>query len=238
MGRSGMKVSSFGLGTMVLGGWGNIDHRACERIIHRCLEAGINLIDTADMYAAGESEEIVEMCWTADRRSVAGPHSEQPLYSILSRAIEADVLPTCRRHGIGVLTWSPLAGGWLTGKYQRASTAPPDSRAVTNPDHFDTDNAAKYEAVEQLRVIADQSGLTIVQLALAFAREHPAVNSVLLGPRTEAQLDDLLGAVGIELDADTLNAIDGVVPPGSDLRPADRQWVAPSLATNERRRCR
>ena len=233
LGRTGVQVSRFGLGTMVLGAWGNTDHDDCVRLINRAVDAGINLIDTADVYAYGESEEIVgralsgrqrdevvlatkfhnpmdddpnhrgnsrrwirtavedslrrlrtdhidlyqihrpdpstdidetidaltdlvragkigmwgtstfpaadlvETCWAADRRGVAAPHSEQPPYSIMCRGIEREVLPTCRRHGIGVIVWSPLSGGWLTGKYQRSSPAPAGSRAATNPDHFD-----------------------------------------------------------------------------------------------------
>jgi aryl-alcohol dehydrogenase (NADP+) len=329
LGRTGVQVSTLGLGTMVLGAWGNTDHAACTRIVHRALDAGINLVDTADVYAHGESEEIVgaalrgrrddvvlatkfhnpmgadrnergnsrrwirtaveaslrrlgtdridlyqihrpdpatdiaetidaltdlvragkilawgtstfpaeqlvETCWTAERRRVAGPHAEQPPYSILARGIERDVLPTCRRHGIGVLVWSPLSGGWLTGKYQ--TEAPADSRAVTNPDHFDGDNATKRDAVGRLKRIADDAGLGLVQLALAWAIEHPAVTSALIGPRTEEQLGDLLTAAGVQLSVDVLDAIDAVVAPGVDLNPSDRGFASPGLAPDARRR--
>ncbi|MFN3257334.1 MAG: aldo/keto reductase [Ilumatobacter sp.] len=331
LGRTGVKVSRLGLGTMVLGAWGNQDHDACARIIHKALDAGINLVDTADMYALGESEEIVGaalhgrrdevvvatkfhnpmgddpnrrgnsrrwitqavddslrrlrtdridlyqvhrpdpstdivetvdaltdlvragkiLAWgtstfpaeelvetwrAADRRSVAGPHTEQPPYSILCRGIERDVLPVCRRNGMGVLAWSPLSGGWLTGKYRRDTPPPADSRAVNKPDHFDGSNETKLDAVERLAQIADTAGITLTELALAWAVEHPGVTSALIGPRTEEQLDDLLRAGDLRLDTDTLDAIDLVVAPGTDINPADRGWTPPSLATDQRRR--
>ncbi|HWL45833.1 MAG TPA: aldo/keto reductase [Ilumatobacter sp.] len=336
LGRTGIQVSRFGLGTMVLGAWGNTDHADCVRLIHRALDAGINFVDTADVYAFGESEEIVakalagrrdevvlatkfhngmpgpdgtfdpnhrgnsrrwirravddslrrlgtdhldlyqvhrpdhdtdvaetidaltdlvrdgkilawgtstfpadelvEVCWAAERRSVAGPHTEQPPYSIVCRAIERDVLPACLRHGIGAIVWSPLGGGWLTGKYRRGEAAPAGSRADTNPDHFDRDNDAKFAAVEALAAIAAEAGLTLTQLALAWTLEHPAVDVTLLGPRTVEQLDDLLTAADVRLDTATLDAIDAVVAPGTDLNPADRGWVPPALDAAARRR--
>jgi aryl-alcohol dehydrogenase-like predicted oxidoreductase len=333
LGRTGVQVSRLGLGTMVLGAWGNRDRAECLRIIGRALDAGINLVDTADMYAAGENEEIVgealrgrrddvvlatkfhhpmgddpnrrgnsrrwivraveeslsrlgtdridlyqmhrpdpltdisesvdaltdlvragkilawgtstfaaadlvEACWAADRRGVAGPHSEQPPYSLLCRGIERDVLPTCARHGIGVLVWSPLSGGWLTGKYRREDPAPAGSRAATNPDHFDGDNPVKFDAVERLSAIASEAGIPLAHLALAWATEHPAVTSALIGPRTEAQLDELIGAADVTLAPEVLDAIDRVVAPGTDLNPADVGWVAPGLAPGARRRPR
>jgi aryl-alcohol dehydrogenase (NADP+) len=180
--------------------------------------------------------ELVEARWAAARRQVSGPHTEQPPYSILCRHIEGDVLPTCQRHGIGVITWSPLSGGWLTGKYRAAGDAPEGSRAATNPDHFDGDNAAKAAAVDRLRTVADQAGLALAHLALAWAAEHPVVSSVLLGPRTDEQLTDLLEVEDVELDADTLDAIDEVVAPGTDLNPADAGWTPPALAPAARRR--
>ena len=144
------------------------------------------------------------------------------------------MLPTCGRHGIGVIVWSPLAGGWLTGKYQ-SGNAPAGSRKDTNPDHFDGDNAAKHAAVDQLAKIADDAGLTLTQLALAWAVEHPDVDVALIGPRTEAQLADLLSAADVRLDAATLDAIDAVVTPGTDLNPADKGWTSPALSATYRR---
>jgi aryl-alcohol dehydrogenase-like predicted oxidoreductase len=305
LGTTGVQVSRFGLGTMVLGVWGNRDLAECARIIHQALDAGINLVDTADVYGAGENEEIVgralagrrddvmlatkfhgqmgddvnrrgnsrrwimraiddslgalddlvragkirywgtstfpaedlvEARWAADRRGITGPHTEQPPYSILCRHVERDVLPTCQRHGIGVIVWSPLSGGWLTGKYRAAGEAPEGSRAATNPEHFDGLNEAKAVAVDRLRSIADEVGLSVTHLSLAWAAEHPAVSSVLLGPRTEEQLADLLGAADVRLDADTLDAVDAVVAPGTDLNPADAGWTPPGLTAEARRR--
>ena len=333
LGRTGVRVSRFGLGTMVLGPWGNTDVAACRRLIHRALDAGINLVDTADVYGDGETEEIVgsalagrrdrvilatkfhnpvagdpdpnrrgnsrrwimtaveasfrrlgtdhidlyqvhrpdpetaieetvkaltdlvragklrawgtstfgaeeivEAHWAADRSGALGPHCEQPPYSILCRGIEPAVLPTCRRHGMGVITWSPLSGGWLTGKYTRDDPAPPGSRGDTNPDHFDGGNEAKFHSVEALAKIAREAGLPLSHLALAWVVEHPAVTSALLGPRTEDQLVELLGAADVRLDRDVLDAIDLVVEPGTNVNPADTGWTPPGLAAEVRRR--
>lgn len=333
LGRTGMKVSRYGLGTMMLGAWGNTDHASCERLVHQALDAGINFVDTADVYAFGESElilrkalegrrddvvlatkfhnpvgehndplrqgnsrrwimraledsldrlgtdyidlyqvhrpdpstdldetvdclsalvrsgkirtwgistfpaeEIVSAHWSAERIGGIAPHSEQPPYSILCRAIEADVLPTAQAHGMGVITWSPLSGGWLTGKYTRDTPVPAGSRASTNPDHFDVANEDKFVAIERLTTIAKEAGLSLTHMALAWNGTHPAVTSTLLGPRTEEQLADLLGAVGVNLDDDILDAIDEVVAPGVNLNPADAGWVSPALTASARRR--
>ena len=297
LGGAGASVSRFGLGTMVLGPWGNTDQHECERIIHRAIDAGINLIDTADMYGDGENEgivgsalrgrrdqvvlctkfhhpvgddtdperrgnsrrwimtaiddslrrlatdhidlyqahrpdpdvdiaetvealndlvvagkirawgtstfpaeQVVEAHWAADRLGSSGPSTEQPPYSILCRGIEVDVLNTCQRYDMGVLTWSPLSGGWLTGKYTRDDPAPPGSRGDTNPDHFDGRNDAKFSAVEQLARIAQDGGYPLALMALSWVVEHPAVTAALLGPRTEDQLEQLLQAADLRLD--------------------------------------
>jgi len=333
LGRTGMHVSRLALGTMVLGDWGNTDLDECDRIINRALDHGINLVDTADMYADGQNEEIVgrairarrddvvlctkfhhpvgdhddpnrqgnsrrwimraiddslrrlgvdhidlyqahrpdptvsldetvgaltdlvragkiraggtspfpaddlvEAHWAAERTGAIGPHCEQPPYSILCRGVERAVLPAARRHGMGVLTWSPLSGGWLTGKYRRSEPAPAGSRGETNPDHFDGGNDAKFDAVEALSAIADEAGLSLASLALAWNTEHPAVTAALIGPRTIEQLDQLVAAADVDLGDDVLDAIDRVVAPGTDLNPADAGWVPPSLAPEQRRR--
>jgi aryl-alcohol dehydrogenase (NADP+) len=330
-GSTGLRVSRYGLGTLMLGAWGNDDREECVRIMHRALDAGINLVDTADVYAAGESEEIVgtalagrreevilttkfhnpmgpgqnqrgnsrrwiyqavdaslrrlgtdwidiyqvhradpataiedtvdaltelvrlgkirywgtsmfpagqfvDAMWAADRRSAAPPRSEQPLYNILARGIETDVLPTCRRHGAGVITWSPLSGGWLTGKYTRDDPSPEGSRAAKFPQYFDAGNADKLDRVEALQAIADDAGISITHMALAWCGHHPAVSTSLLGPRTEAQLEDLLGAVDVALDDDTLDRIDEVNRPGILLNQADQDWSSPDLDPEQRRR--
>ena len=208
--------------------------------IAETIDALTDLVRAGKILAWGTStfpaEELVETCWAADRRNVAAPHTEQPPYSIFCRGIERDVLPACRRHDIGVIVWSPLSGGWLTGKYSRAAPPPNDSRAVTNPDHFDGDNDAKFDAVERLSTIAENAGLTLTQMALGFTLAHPDVDVSLIGPRTEAQLDDLLTARDVALSDDVLDAIDDVVAPGTDLNPADRGWTPPSLDRTFRRR--
>ncbi len=184
------------------------------------------------------AEDLVAAHWAADRGGLIGPHSEQPPYSILCRGIEAAVLPTAQSHGMGVLTWSPLSGGWLTGKYTRNQPAPAGSRGDTNPDHFDGGNDAKFDAVEALTAVAAEAGLSLTHMALAWNVEHPAVTAALIGPRTEDQLADLLGAVEVRLDDDTLDAIDAIVAPGIDLNPADTGWTPPALAPHLRRRRR
>ncbi|MFD0775805.1 aldo/keto reductase [Streptomonospora algeriensis] len=333
LGRTGVRVSPLTLGAMNFGSWGNSDHDDSVRIIHRALDAGINIIDTADVYSAGESEEIVgkalagrrdgvvlatkahgpmgqdpnmrgnsrrwlvrevenslrrlntdhidlyqihrpdpdcgldetlgaltdlvragkiryagcstfpahqivESHWVAERRGRERFVTEQPPYSILARGIEADVLPVARRYAMGVLPWSPLAGGWLSGKYRRGARV--DSpRMERMPDRYDPakpQNEAKLEAVEQLVGLAEDNGLTLIELALAFVLEHPAVSSAIIGPRTMEQLESQLGAAEVRLSAETLDRIDGIVPPGANLNPADAGWTPPELQAAARRR--
>ncbi|KII00434.1 aldo/keto reductase [Streptomonospora alba] len=333
LGRTGVRVSPLTLGAMNFGSWGNSDHDDSVRIIHRALDAGINVIDTADVYSAGESEEIVgkalagrrddvvlatkahapmgtdpnmrgnsrrwlvrevenslrrlntdhidlyqihrpdpdcdvdetlgaltdlvragkiryagcstfpahqivESHWVAERRGRERFVTEQPPYSILARGIETDVLPVARRYGMGVLPWSPLAGGWLSGKYRRGAQV--DSpRMARMPDRYDPSkpqNEAKLEAVEQLVSLAEDNGLTLIELALAFVLEHPAVSSAIIGPRTMEQLESQLGAGEVRLSAETLDRIDEIVPPGANLNPADAGWSPPELQAAARRR--
>lgn len=330
-GSTGLRVSRYGVGTLMLGAWGNTDRGECVRIIHRALDAGVNLVDTADVYAAGESEEIVgaalsgrrddvlvstkfhnpmgpgenqrgnsrrwifqavdaslerlgtdwidiyhvhrvdpntaieetvdalddlvragkirywgtsmfpagqfvDAVWAADRRRASPPRSEQPLYNILSRGIENDVLPTCLRHGAGVITWSPLSGGWLTGKYSRQDPAPEGTRAARFPEYFDAGNEVKFDKVDRLQAIAAEAGVSLTHMALAWCGEHPAVSTTLLGPRTERQLQDLLGAVDVSLDHQILDRIDEVHRPGVLLNPDDQDWSSPDLEPAARRR--
>jgi aryl-alcohol dehydrogenase (NADP+) len=333
LGRTGIQVSSLGLGAMVLGAWGNTDHDDCVRIIHRALDAGINLVDTADVYAQGESEqivgralagrrdtvvlatkfhnpmgsdpnqrgnsrrwimqaveaslrrlgtdwidlyqvhrpdphtaidetagalsdlvragkirawgtstfpaeELVEAQWAAARTGGVAPHTEQPPYSILTRGIERDVLAVCGRYGVGVLTWSPLAGGLLTGKYRLGGAPPAGTRGATHPDHFDGQNPAKHAAVAALTGLAAEAGVPLAHLALAWNVNHPAVTSALIGVKTVDQLDGLLGAGDVRLGADVLDRIDAIVAPGTNLNPADVGWSPPGLAPAARRRWR
>ncbi len=331
LGSTGIRVSELALGTMVLGAWGNPDHDECERIIHRALDAGINLVDTADIYAFGESEEIVgralkgrrdevvlatkfhnamseepnhrgnsrrwitravedslrrlqtdridlyqvhrpdpdtdldetmaalsdlvhagkvlavgtstfppedlvEAWWRAETRGHVRFRTEQPPYSILARHVEAGVLPTCERLGLGVLVWSPLQGGWLTGKYRRGVAVPKGSRADINAEHFDYGHERKLDLVESLLELAGEAGVPLAHLALAFVLAHPAVTSAIIGPRTLDQLDGLLGAEAVVLGADVLDRIDELVAPGETLNRYDEGWVPPALAEPSWRR--
>lgn len=330
-GTTGLRVSRYGLGTLMLGAWGNPDRAECTRMVHRALEAGINILDTADVYAGGESEEIVgaalegrrdtvilatkfhnpmgddpnrrgnsrrwivraveeslrrlrtdwidvyqahrpdpntalddtvealsdlvragkirywgtsmfppgqivDALWTAQRRRALPPRSEQVLYNVFARNVETDLFPTCRRHGTAVITWSPLSGGWLTGKYTRERPAPKGSRAERFPQYFDAANETKLAMVERLGAIATDAGIPLTHLALAWCGEHPAVSTTLLGPRTDAQLQDLLAVGDLQLDAATLDAIDQVNPPGVLINPQDQDWANPDLEPAMRRR--
>jgi aryl-alcohol dehydrogenase-like predicted oxidoreductase len=167
------------------------------------------------------AEEIVEAQYVSERRALGRFRTEQPPYSILARGIEASVLPVCRRYGMGVLVWSPLAFGFLTGKYRKAQSVDLSAgRAAIRPALFDPSiaaNAAKLDAVEQLVELADSIGCTLPQLAIAFTVAHPAVTSAILGPRTMPQLEDLLKGAALTLDDATLDRIDEIVPPGTNL---------------------
>jgi aryl-alcohol dehydrogenase-like predicted oxidoreductase len=334
LGRTGISVSRYCLGTMMFGSWGNPDHEDCEKIIHSALDAGINFIDTADVYGAGETEQIigkalrgirddvvlatkfhspmgadpnqqgnsrrwivravedslrrlgtdhldlyqvhrpdpdtdldetlsalsdlvrsgkvraigsstfpaeliVEAQWVADRRNHVPLRTEQPPYSIFHRSVEASVLPTCARYGMGVLTWSPLANGWLTGRFRSAGDITLDSpRQLTLRHQFDPalpGNERKFDAVTKLHGIAEDVGCSLAHLALAFVTQHPAVTSAIIGPRTAEQLDDLLAAAELELSWDVLDRIDEVVAPGTDLNPLDRNYLPAALEPSARR---
>jgi aryl-alcohol dehydrogenase-like predicted oxidoreductase len=334
-GRTGVKVSPLCLGAMMFGAWGNTDHDDCIRIIHRALDAGINFIDTADVYARGESEEIVgkalaggrrdhvvlatkvhgtmgddpnefgnsrrwitqevdnslrrlgtdwidlyqihrpefdtdidetlgvltdlvragkiryfgsstfpasmivEAQWVAEKRGRERYVCEQPPYSILTRGIEADVLPVCRSYGMGVIPWSPLAGGWLTGRYRKDEEVPTSRRAALVPHRYDMSlpgNQAKLEAAEALAQLAEQTGISLIHLALAFVIRHPAITAAIIGPRTMEQLESQLGADEVQLSDEVLDRIDEIVPPGTNLNPRDAGWENPALAPEARRR--
>ena len=335
LGLTGVKVSPLCLGAMMFGAWGNPDHEDSGRIIHRALDAGINFIDTADVYSSGESEEIVGAALSGGRRDdivlatkahfAMGPdvnqqgnsrrwiireceaslrrlgtdwidlyqihrldpatgidetlgalsdlvHSgkvryigsstfpahaiveaqwvaslrqrerfvcEQPPYSMLVRGIEADVLPVCQQHGMGVIPWSPLAGGWLSGRYRRGAALPTSGRAARLPQRYDMslpENQRKLDVADQLAELAEKAGLTLIQLAIAFVLRHPAVTAAIIGPRTMEQLESQLGATDVVLDDDLLDRIDEIVPPGTNLNPADSGWQPPWLSDPSGRR--
>jgi len=202
--------------------------------IDETLGALSDLVHAGKIRSLGASKvpasEIVEAQWVAERRGHERFRTEQPPYSMLTRAIEYDVLPTCRRHGIGVLAYSPLAGGWLTGKYRKGEQiSGPGSiaRSQRFPGRYDASdpsNAAKLDAADALGALADEAGLTLVQMAVAFATRHPAVSSTIIGPRTMEHLDGYLAADGIDLSGDVLDRIDEIVPPGVTINVADNMW--------------
>src|SRR5450755_4458503 len=141
------------------------------------------------------AEEIVEAQHVAERRGLHRFRTEQPPYSLLARGIEASVLPVCQRSGMGVLTWSPLASGFLTGRYRKGRPVDLSTgRPALTPERFDPSipaNAAKFDVVEELAELASDIGCTLPEVAVAFAVAQPAVTSVITGPCTMEQLDGL-----------------------------------------------
>jgi aryl-alcohol dehydrogenase-like predicted oxidoreductase len=214
--------------------------------IDETLGALSDLVHQGKIRAFGAStvpaSQIVEAQWTAERRGRERFRTEQPPYSILTRAIEFDVLPTTQRYGMGVLVYSPLSGGWLSGKYRKGQEiegpqAP--ARVQKFAAAYDVDspaNAAKFDAADALGALADEAGLTLVQMAIAFVVRHPGVTSAIVGPRTMAHLDSYLEADGVELSDDLLDAIDAIVPPGDTVAIDDNFWKAGSLDAAARRR--
>ncbi|MDO9380806.1 MAG: aldo/keto reductase [Nocardioidaceae bacterium] len=333
LGRTGMMVSPLCLGAMMFGEWGEPDHDTSIGIIHRALDAGINFIDTADVYSRGESEEIVgkalkgrrddvvlatkfhgpmdvamgewgdplqrgnsrrwifrevenslrrlgtdwidlyqvhrperetdveetlsaltdlqrqgkirafgsstfpahqvvEAQWVSEKRALGRFVTEQPPYSILARGIEADLLPVAEQFGLGVIPWSPLAGGWLTGRFRKGQDAPQSNRAQRMPARYDLSepgNQRKLDAAEHLALLAEEAGMTMVHLAIAFVLQHPGVTAPIIGPRTMEQLETQLGAVDVRLGAEVLDRIDEIVPPGVTLSAADAGYQSPAL---------
>ncbi len=328
-----MMVSPLCLGAMMFGRWGEPDHDESARIINRALDAGINFVDTADIYSRGESEEIVgkalegrrdeivlatkfhgpmdvamgetgnplnrgnsrrwivreveaslrrlrtdwidlyqvhrperetdveetlaaltdlqrqgkirafgcstfpaadvvEAQWISQRRGLGRFVTEQPPYSILARGVEADLLPVAERYGMGVIPWSPLNGGWLTGRFRKGRDAPDNHRSQMMAGQSDLskpENQAKLDAAEALALLAEETGVTLVHLALAFVLQHPGVTAPIVGPRTMEQLETQLGATEVTLSTDVLDRIDEIVPPGVNLSAGDAGHVPPSL---------
>ena len=178
------------------------------------------------------AHEVVEAQWTAERRALGRFVTEQPPYSMLVRGIEKDLLPVTEKYGMGVLPWSPLAGGWLSGRYRKDLEIPTSHRRQRMAGRYDLSipaNQAKLDAADALAGVAAKAGLTLVHMALAFTLAHPAVTAPIIGPRTLEHLDSQLGAVDVTLDADVLDAIDEIVPPGVTLSQFDEGYVPPSL---------
>jgi len=334
LGRTGVRVSPLCLGAMMFGAWGNPDHEDSVRIIHRALDAGVNFVDTADVYSSGESEEIVakalkgrrdqvvlatkvhgsmgsdpnergnsrrwivQECeaslrrlgtdwidlyqihrwdqdtdhdetlgaltdlvragkvrylgsstypaseivaaqWAAEKRGLQRFVCEQPPYSMLVRGVEAEVLPVCRQYGMGVIPWSPLAGGWLSGGWRKGTEPPQSTRAQRLPQRYDLSlpaNQRKLEAADALAQLADEAGMSLIHMALAFVIRHPAVTAAIIGPRTMEQLESQLGAADVHLDAAVLDRIDEIVPPGTTFSFADAGFTPPAIADPAQRR--
>lgn len=326
LGRTGVQVSTLSLGAMNFGAIGRTTQDDATAIVDAALEAGINVIDTADRYGLGESEEmvgraiagrrddivlatkvwspmsdepnhqgasrrwlvteldnslrrlgvdhvdlyqvhrwdpatsdeetlsaltdlqragkiryfgsstfpayrIVQAQWAAREHHLGRYVTEQPGYSILQRGIETHVLPVTQEYGLGTLVWSPLASGWLSGAVRKDREIT-TNRAAVIPGRFDLSipsNQARLEAVEQLAVVADEAGLTMIQLALGFVTAHPAVTSAIIGPRTLDHLTSQLAAADTVLSADVLDAIDAIVAPGLDLAPEEKFDTPPAL---------
>ncbi|MGK5170161.1 aldo/keto reductase [Geodermatophilus sp. CPCC 205761] len=333
LGRTGVQVSPLCLGAMMFGPWGNDDRADSVRIIHRALDAGINVVDTADVYSGGVSEEIVgealegrrddvvlatkffmpmgedpnsrgasrrwiirevedslrrlrtdhidlyqvhrpspdtdveetlgaltdlvrqgkirylgssscsgsqivEAQWASRERRLERFVTEQPPYSILVRGIEEDVLPTAQRYGMGTLTYSPLSGGWLSGRWRKDAAPTPASSARPGArfDMTSPANQRKLDVVEELARLAEQAGMSLIEMSIAFVLRHPGVTSAIVGPRTMAQLESYLPAAGIELSTEVLDRIDELVAPGVTVNPDDNSYGAHELTPAARRR--
>ena len=214
-------------------------HRpAPDTDIEETLSALTDLVRAGKVRAIGTSafpaSDLVEAQWTAERRALQRPRTEQPSYSILNRGIEREVLPVCERYGVGTLVWSPLAGGLLTGRYRK------DRQNTTHRGSFGfrhLSDERRLDTVEQLVPLAEKAGMPLTHLALAFAISHPGVTSAIIGPRTMEHLDDLLAGAGTALSDELLDEIDAIVPPGTDIGMLDMAYQPPAVRhTGLRRR--
>ena len=190
------------------------------------------------MRAIGSStfpaSEIVEAQWVAERRGLARFRAEQPPYSILNRGIESEVLPACQRYGMGALVWSPLAMGMLTGRYRKGQQQPDSVRVKRFPRQMSDER--RLDALEQLIPVAEEAGLSLTHMAVAFVMAHPGVTSAILGPRTMQHLDDLLAGANVALNDEILDRIDKIVPPGTDVGPLDAGYNPPAITQASLRR--
>jgi aryl-alcohol dehydrogenase-like predicted oxidoreductase len=187
-----------------------------------------------------QPSEVVEAQWVAERRGRERFVCEQPPYSLLARGVERDLLPTCQRYGMGVIPWSPLGGGWLSGKFRRGTDAEPSSRrAQMLPQRYDLslpENQRKLDAADALARLAEENGMTLIEMALAFVIRHPAVTAAIIGPRTMEHLESQLTAADVKLSDELLDRIDEIVPPGVNVNPRDAGYVPPELAEASLRR--
>ncbi|HEX7658584.1 MAG TPA: aldo/keto reductase [Marmoricola sp.] len=221
--------------------------------LEETLSALSDLVRAGKVRAFGTSKlaatELVEAQWIAQRRGLEAPSTEQPPYSILDRSIERDVLPVAQKYGLGVLVWSPMAQGLLTGRVRKGQQT--DLRRTAFFRHMSDER--RLDAVERIIPVAEAAGLKMTHLAVAFAIAHPGVTSAIIGPRTMEHLDDLLAGMDVSLPDDVLDQLDAIVPPGTDVghldmaynppavqnpalrrRPADERAVVPEPATAPR----
>ena len=219
-------------------------HRLDETADHdETLGALTDLVRAGKILYLGSStyppSAIVEAQWVAERRSRERFVSEQPPYSLLYRAVEADALPTCERYGMGVIPWGPLGGGWLSGRWRKGASEMESSRAGRVPTRYDLslpDNQRKLDAVEELSVLAEGCGISLIHLALAFVLQHPAVTAAIIGPRTMEHLESQLGATEVRLEPEVLDRIDEIVPPGTNISAGDNGYRSPPLVDPRLRR--
>jgi aryl-alcohol dehydrogenase-like predicted oxidoreductase len=219
-------------------------HRPDPRTdIEETLSVLSDLIHAGKVRAIGSStfptDRIVEAQWAAERRGYERFRCEQPPYSLLTRGIEASVLPACERYGMGVIAWSPLGGGWLTGRWRGVEIDMTTGRASRLPARFDPalpQNQRKLDLVEDFEAVASDAGISLTHMSIAFVIAHPAVTSAIIGPRTMEQLDDLLAGVDVSLDDATLDRLDEIVKPGRNTNSADAGWEPPDLTNAQKRR--
>jgi aryl-alcohol dehydrogenase-like predicted oxidoreductase len=207
--------------------------------VDETLGALTDLVRAGKIRAFGSStfppSQIVEAQWVAERRGRERFVCEQPPYSLLVRGVEAEVLPVCQKYGMGVIPWSPLAGGFLSGAHRRDQSAPLGSRA-SRQDLTLPVNQRKLDAVESLAEVAGDAGISLIHLAIAFVIRHPAVTAAIIGPRTMEHLESQLGAAEVTLDQATLDRIDEIVPPGTNINPGDAGWSPPEITDSRLRR--
>ncbi|MBO1268298.1 aldo/keto reductase [Arthrobacter cavernae] len=183
--------------------------------------------------------QLVEAQWIANTNHLVPPVVDQVPYSLLVRANERDVFPITQQYGVGLLSYGPLDGGWLAGGYRVGAGQPESSRADAVPGRFDVTapfNQGKLHAADALAQLAARHGLTLIQLAVGFALSHPAVSSVVIGPRTEEQLTDYLKAADVVLSDAILDEIDQIVAPAVNFLERDAGAVVPHLEYPELRR--
>jgi aryl-alcohol dehydrogenase-like predicted oxidoreductase len=183
--------------------------------------------------------EIVAAQWAAEQRGLERYVCEQPPYSLLRRAVEAEVLPVCEEYGLGAIAWGPLSGGWLSGRYRAGRDLPDTKRKQTNAHRYDMSvpgNQRKLEVVEALARLAEEASMSLIHLALAFVLQHPALTAAIIGPRTMEHLESQLDAAEVRLDPALLDHIDEIAAPGGDVSATDAEWQTPAIADASLRR--